>query len=672
MKTTVLSILILLCAQQTVVAQNFKYGKVSEEELLQKQHPTDASAEAAVLYREIETEFQYTSDAGFFMVTEVFERIKIYTKEGFDWATKEVDLYQGMGGSKDEINSLKGATYSMGNDGKIQEVKLRNDGIFEVENSKYLHQTKFTMPDLKEGCVIEYKYTVRSPFIGNIDEYKLQEQIPVNKVDVRFVSPEYFVFQVHQKGWLPINIKKETRDRNMSYSQQANRLMEGGNLPSTEVRNITFKENVNTVILENIPAMKEEAHAGNIDNYASGLKFELSYTDFPGSGMETYSTTWDAVTKTIYTTDSFGVELNKSNYFEEDIDLLLQGISNPEEKASRIYQFVKSKMTWNSVNGYYTKDGVKEAYKRGSGNAAEINLMLVAMLRYAKLSANPVLVSTKDQGIPLFPTRNGFNYVIAGIDMGGKVILLDATHADSEMGILQPKLLNWQGRIVREDRSSGWVDLSPNLPAISDAMVTMNLLEDLSLSGESKNRFTGHYAMEYRDSYKTMSEPDKLKELEKGVGQTELSEIKFENLQTPTLPVSLQYKFEAADVMENVGGKLYFSPLAFLAMKENPFKLEKREYPVDFGYPRKDRYLVTINLPEGYSIESKPENAMLTLGEGMGSFKYLLSQVGNKLQLSVELSINDAFISAEEYTNLKKFYEMLIAKEAEKVVLIKA
>jgi hypothetical protein len=42
------------------------------------------------------------------------------------------------------------------------------------------------------------------------------------------------------------------------------------------------------------------------------------------------------------------------------------------------------------------------------------------------------------------------------------------------------------------------------------------------------------------------------------------------------------------------------------------------------------------------------------------------------LQLSVELSINKSFIAAEEYGNLKKFYELLIAKENEKVVLSKA
>src|SRR5690606_27200670 len=128
----------------------------------------------------------------------------------------------------------------------------------------------------------------------------------------------------------------------------------------------------------------------------------------PGSPMKTYSTTWEDVSKGIYEVDSFGSELTRSNYFEDDLNKILSGVSTSEEKISRIFSFVVNKMSWNNYTGYYTNEGVKEAYKKGSGNVADINLMLVAMLRKANLNANPVLVSTKDHGMPLFPTRNGF------------------------------------------------------------------------------------------------------------------------------------------------------------------------------------------------------------------------------------------------------------------------
>lgn len=294
------------------------------------------------------------------------------------------------------------------------------------------------------------------------------------------------------------------------------------------------------------------------------------------------------------------------------------------------------------------------------------------MLRYANLDANPVLVSTKSHGIPLFPTRNGFNYVIAAVSLPQGILLLDATNKDAEIGVLKSDVLNWQGRMIKKDGSSGWVSLSPQAPAVKSAMVTAEIKPDLSVFGKAQNRFTGNYAFKYRSEFKNLNEDAQRKEIEKNSNQAELSALHFENLDTTGKPVSLEYDFESMGAVEDVAGKLYFSPMVFMATKENPFKPETRNYPIDFGYPIKDRYIINIALPEGYKVESLPENAMFNLGENIGSYRYLISQVGNKLQLSVEFSMNKSYIAAEEYGNLKKFYELLIAKENEKVVLSKA
>ncbi|QQX75369.1 MULTISPECIES: transglutaminase domain-containing protein [Aequorivita] len=672
MKPSLLTLIAILCFFGTSVAQNYKFGKVSKEELLQKEHPSEPSAEAAILYRETHSNFEYSSDSGFYMVTDVFERIKIYNKEGFDWATKEVDLYQGSSG-KDEISGLKAYTYHLGANEKIEEIKLKSEGIFEEKTNKYIHKVRFTMPDVKEGCIIEYKYTIKSPFISNIDEFRFQETIPVENVEVRFASPEYFVFKTHQKGWVPYKVDKDRRDRTISLSNARSEFDKYGNMVNKGgAREVKLKEDIYLIKLSNVPAMKEEAYVGNIDNYSTSLKFELSYVDFPGSPLDTYSTTWEDVSKGIYQVDSFGDELARDNYFEDDLNNLLKGVSNPEEKVSRIFSYVLNKMTWNNNTSYYTNEGVKEAYKKGSGNVADINLMLVAMLRKANLNADPVLVSTKNHGMPLFPTRNGFNYVIAGVELPQGVLLLDATNKNAEIGVLRPSIMNWQGRIIKKDGSSGWVSLTPQTPAVKSAMVNAEIKSNMSVTGKAQTRFTGNYALYYRTEYKSLNEDAQRKAIEKNSNQAELSALHFENLETVGKPVSLNYDFESIDAVEDVAGKLYFSPMVFMATKESPFKPETRDYPIDFGYPMKDRYIINITVPEGYKVESMPENAVFNLGENTGSYRYLISQMGNKLQLSVEFSINKSFIAADEYGNLKKFFELLIAKENEKVVLSKA
>ncbi len=661
------------CFFQVATAQDFRFGKVSKEEILETENKIDPTANAAILYREIETSFDYNTADGFYMTTDVFERIKIYNKEGFTWATNEVDRYLSSTGKEDEVKGLKAYTYYLGSNDKVEEVKLQNDGIFEIENNKYVHQTKFTMPDLREGCVIEFKYTIQSPFIGNIEEFRFQETIPVNKVKVKFSAPEYFNFQTHQRGWIPYRIDRNKKERTIDLGRSVNLSVgltdRGTRSGTTSNGNATFEENIYTIELTDVPPLKVEAFAGNINNYATTIKFELSYTDFPGSTIDTYSTTWEAVSKTTY--DSFDDELSRTGYFEDDLATATKGASTPEEKVIAIYNFVKNKMNWNGNGSFYSEEGVKDAYKKGAGNAADINLMLIGMLRKAGLNANPVILSTKAHGIPLFPTRNGFNYVVAAVERPNEVILLDATNKNADMGILNPQLINWQGRLIRKDRSSNWVPLSPNAPATQSTMVNIELKDDFSISGKVQNRSTGHYAWDLREKYKNTNEESARKALEKDKPQTELSEIKFENLNETEQHVSLSYNFEAFDMAEDISGKIYFTPMAFLCEKENPFKLDNRSYPVDFSYARKDRYIINIDVPEGYKVESLPEDAGLTLGERSASFRYAIKQMGNKLQLSVELSLNEAFVSAEEYSNLKKFYQMVVDKENEKVVLVK-
>ena len=100
-------------------AQNYSYGKVSKVELEEQFHPTDSSASAAILYKKERVHFIYSESEGFMQQRDIHERIKIYNKEGFDWATKKVYLYKGDGGNNEKLGSLKATTFNLV-DNKIQ------------------------------------------------------------------------------------------------------------------------------------------------------------------------------------------------------------------------------------------------------------------------------------------------------------------------------------------------------------------------------------------------------------------------------------------------------------------------------------------------------------------------------------------------------------------------
>src|SRR5690606_12095695 len=139
----------------------------------------------------------------------------------------------------------------------------------------------------------------------------------------------------------------------------------------------------------------EEPYVNDMDNYRSAVNYELQYVQFPKSLRESYTTAWGQVVKTIYGSDDFGGQLNRSKYFKTDLASVIEGKSSESEKLSAIFSFVQNRMNWNGFLGYFTDKGVEAAYKEKSGNIADINLMLIAMLKGAGLDANPILISTR-------------------------------------------------------------------------------------------------------------------------------------------------------------------------------------------------------------------------------------------------------------------------------------
>ncbi|MET0945198.1 MAG: DUF3857 domain-containing protein [Flavobacterium sp.] len=651
-------------------AQEFKLGKVSIAELEQKVHPKDSSASAAILYKKGSSRIEYNQNDGFVTITDVETRIKIYKKEGYDWATHEVWYYNNTNLSE-KVSFNDAVTYNLVN-GKIEKTKLKSEGMFDEVLNKFRGQKKITMPNVKEGSVIEFKYTIRST-ARMIREWNFQTSIPVNYSEFITYIPEYYTFNSQQKGYVFPKVTVEKNSKSIVLTSKE-RVSSGGLLGGTTKTEfsqdkIDYMETKTTHIAENFPAIKDEAFVNNIDNYTASIQYELAMVKFPNETIKSYSTDWSSVAKTIYDYDTFGPELNKTGYFEEDLKTVLAGKNTPDEKILAILNHVKSNIKWNKYTGYDCDLGVKKAYKEKTGNIGDINLMLTAMLRYAGLTANPVLVSTRSNGIALFPNRTAFNYVIAQVETPEGNVLLDASDKYSVPNVLPFRTLNWYGRLIRKDGTSEEVDLMPKKS--SNDMIFMNYSIDAEgkVTGKTRRQCTDYNALITRDNMDGVVEEEYLEKLENENNKIEVSEYARKNEKDILLPMIETYTFTGNNLCEMIGGKIYVNPMLFLTNKENPFKQEVREYPVDFGFPFTDKYNITIKIPEGFVVETLPTPAVITMEDNIGTFKFNIVANDGTLQLVVSHQINEPIVSTEKYEMLKEYYKGMVAKETEKIVL---
>jgi hypothetical protein len=667
MKKTILALLFPVL----IFAQDYELGKVTVSELSQKKHPTDTSAVAAILFNVGKTYFEYEQNTGFSLITEVDTKIKIYKKEGYNWANKEVEYYVG-GNKKVNVTFSKAFTYNLVN-GKVEKTKLNSDNEFKINVDKFWDAKKISMPNVKEGSIIEFKYTIKSPYFSNIPEWNFQNVVPVDYSSYTIEIPEYYTYNPYFKGGLTTvkSSSKDSKEITTVYEDNGVRGLNSDVRHEKQYNKVNYIINKNNFTLKNVPALLEESYTNNIKNYLSSVNFELASIHFPGQNIEYYSETWEDVVKTIYKSESFGSELNKENYFQSEFSGLLDGkqLSNGE-KISTIFEFVKNHYKWNEYNGIYTDVGVNKAFKDKVGNVVEINFTLVAMLRKAGFKANPILLTTRSKAITEFPSSSAFNYVICGVELDNKIIYLDATDKYLAENVLPSRALNYIGRIVRENGSSEMVDLSPKVHSKKTVMIFATVSPE-NIKGNIKEVITENRSYNFRDMINGISEDSYLEKVEKETAGLEISDYTMENKTNLKEPLKEDYNFVLTNQVETINDKLYFKPLLFFGIDENPFKSETRDYPIDFKYPTHDSYTITYNLPQGYVVESMPEKINIATEDNLASLSFLTGNMGNKVQIVANLYINSALMPADYYDSIKSFFNEVYVKMNQKIVLKK-
>lgn len=659
----------LILAFNISFSQEYKLGKVTVDELKETEHMFEKNAPACKLFSKSKTYIIYTKNDGFELITEVENKIKIYNTEGFKYANFSVSFYN-YGSDKEIVNFSDVATYNLVNN-KVEKTKLKSDGEFIEKTNKFYSEKKITMPNVKVGSIIEYKYIKKSPFLSKINEWYFQDFIPINHSKYQFTYPEYFSYNPFLKGELIVKNTKRIEERTLTFTNKER--VDNNNIVQTSFSEskLTYNENIVNYEINNVMSIKDESYVRNIANYVSSVSHELISIQYPNEPFKLLSTSWDEVAKTINNTDTFGGELNKKGYFEEEINKIVNGVTSNEQKIISIFNYVKQNFKWNGYYGIYADEGLRSVFKNKTGNVADINLLLTVFLRHAGLNTHPVLISSVSNGIPLFPSRTAFNYVVAGVELNGNTVLLDATDRYTVPNLLPLRAMNWSGRMIYQNGGSKEIDLQPKVLSKDNIVMNYNVLSNGKLEGNIKRQLTNYNAYNYRNSFGQMSKESIIETKEKNFDNIEISNYINENVNNLDLAILESFDFVDDKNIEIIGDKIYLSPLLFYSIKSNPFKSETRSYPIEFPYPFSDKYTITINLPEGYVVESLPETENLLFGDKILSHKYILINEDNVLKMVLQEDVNVTILSSNYYSDLKEYFQKMVNKQNQKIVLKK-
>ncbi len=644
LKTTLLVIVFLAISNSLYSQKKLKWGKVSKEDISITECSFDKDAPAVVLHSKGNLSF-----SGYQVLIKKHFRIKILNENGLDYANREIIFY-----TKDDlesISSFKAQTININESGKKETIKVEKSQIFETKLDNDYKKISFTFPAVKVGSIIEYKYTVASKSITFLDAWVFQDEIPTLRSEFEAVI---------------------TDDLGLDYSI----LYVGKRLLNKYSSLATSKWS-----LENIPGFYDENYVYSWKDNAEIIRFQLtgyrkkSATHaMDGSWTyEKFSASWDKFTNDILTSTSYQAFLNLNKLKVSNINKELISESDTKtERVTKIYNLVSQDYSWNGVYSMFPKENFAKFIKSKNGNSAEINLLLVALLQDAGLTAYPMILSTKSHGkiSKEYPMFTLFNHVICALEIGSYTLLLDATNPYRPYTLLAIEDLNFWGFVLKQ-RKPEWKKIE--IPK----QTTRNIGGKIDYTNEGKTyyeyqiEYDGYFAVDKRRDYFNNKENFFLEDLDIQTSDLLLDSFKIENKFSFEKPFIITVYFHSENNPFSEGKELvYLEPFPIKHFEENPFKADKRFSPIDLAYTFSDNISLKIYYPDNYKVEASPKSSHKTLINNT-KYTYYALPIDNYLKMESKLVVDETIFFIDEYKEIRSFFSEIINKPNEQIVLKK-
>lgn len=643
-------------------AQQFKYKKVSKELLQKKSFDIDSEADAIIINKTGLWEINYKESDGYRAELTKQIQLKVLNAERKDISNIEIFYYSPRSSrSQVKIANIKGRTYNLEHN-KIIETKLTNENITIEQYDDYFKKATFVMPNVQSGSVFEYEYMLISDFYENIDDWYIQEDIPViyNKFTTKV--PEYFTYQMSIfGGFTPTSDKNSTPVKSIEYKITD----QGNGYSGTQVAYRTYDINYveRTIVHENIPAFKSEPFAANANDIKGRITHQLISLAYPDSPIQTFAETYEELNAELLESETFGKKVINGKFIDKFISF---GNRDTQiEKAIKIHQYFLENVSFNGLNSYTTIKSGDQLFADGKGDAGEINLNYIAALNHAGIPTSPVILSTRGNGTlhPVLPDYSKFNYVVALSDIDGNDVLSDAT-STIPFGNLPVKCLQDKAWVISK-ADQGWINLKENCVGkqIVQSDITQTKENVLYVSKINKQNY-----LAFDDVVNIIlnGDEDYLYSIEVEEDMV-LDSLYIADMSDDLLKLRQVQKKEITN--QDV---IYVKPFVHLPFEENPFKEKVRQTNVDFPFAMEYKYVTNIKILDGYEYEV-PANLNAVMQENDLILKYSSSYLPSikTLNIVADFKILQTEILPADYEKLKISMELMINKLHEPVILRK-
>lgn len=665
LRVVVLGVVVL--APCLLFAGNTDWLPITPQDLQIKDVPGNPGAPAIRLYYAHEIDDNTSSEF-------VYHRIKILNDKGKKYADVEIPIFREEGLFV-YINNLKARTIRP--DGSIVEFtgKPYEKVVFKGRGDK-LSVRAFTMPEVSVGCIIEYKYEyifqtppfaiantsfkVRLPFFST-DEWVMQDEL--------YTVKEHMYFRPYEGGTFQSLSQVSSEWQGAKISHVDFNLKEKPKAKGNEVE----------LDMQNVPAFEPERYMPPQDNYKPSVVFFYSRRGSSNS----VDKEWEELGKDRY--EALETYLARNRGVKEAVLEVIAGENDPVAKLRKIYARAQKVRNLSyerersdeemKKENLQRNDGPGEVLSHGHGSSQEINLLFIAMARSAGFDANVIQVSDRKRRFFAkdYTSPRQVAHMMAAVSINGADVYLDPGTRFCPFGIQR---WNYTATDALKLTKKGGVFVKTPQPdyqkSATSRMARLTLASDGSAKGEAAVSFQGMEALEHRleavqkdDEGRKKDLEDELKSWLPDGAVVKLAEAR--GWDGTDEPLSAQFTVEAPSFAAATGQRLLAPAFLFLTTPKDAFKHADRTYPVYFSYPYTEMDLLELTPPDGFTVESIPQQQETKLP--YARYQNAAGMSGSQVKSQRRLSLNALFIPKEKYGEVRDFFNKAQQGDDQQIIL---
>ncbi|WP_207421681.1 DUF3857 domain-containing protein [Desertivirga brevis] len=626
------------------------FGKVDQADVDLKECSFEKDAHAMVLFDKGDVYFDFQFD----IVMERHKRMKIFDDKARDEANVriEYDSYNNY----EQVYEISAQTINYVN-GKPVITKLDKKQIFREPIDKYRTAVVFTFPNVQPGSIIEYKYTWKTPAFSNFPTWYFQTDLPVRYSELITAIPDILYYKTQYRTFTPAAKNKNSAE-------------------SKSLGESAYTVNIKDFALQNIPSLSDEPYMTSRFDNLQCAQFQLTEIRPIGGFTQRGTDTWDKVAKQLIEDEDFGLQFKKKLEGEDALVTKANTFKTDDQKIAYLFNEVRNSMKWNSVDRWYTSDGISKAWQKKTGNSTEINLILCRLLKQAGLKdVYATLVSTRPHGKVnvYYPWLRQFNRTVVTIPIDSThKYVLDATNKYQTYNACPNTLLNSYGvALDKDNKTYKFVDLVTSDPVRRNIYVNAEVKPDGKMSGSAVLTAFSYHKINEVEAFKVDGE-EKYKEwLTQKDNSLKIKAFKMADADVDSLPLqeNIDFDLELTGADDNY---IYFNPNLFTNFRKNPFLSENRSTSIDFGYNNKYTITGMFKIPAGYKVDALPGSINFVMPDKSISFQRIVAEAEGSVNVRFVIDFKKSIFGVEEYQDLRQFYKQVFDMLNEQIVLKKS